>query len=112
MKTRISPKSAKPSAIFGAEGSAAGLPNLPNLPFLEFGSQSNSNSESSKSTVFKISTNQTHPESNDVMMHFEEFGMCTIVIEVLKPFNRTSRVRIYKDNAPSRLFCRIAKISI
>ena len=35
MKTRISPKSAKPSD-FGAEGSAAGPPDLPHLPFLEF----------------------------------------------------------------------------
>ena len=43
----------------GAEGSA-GLPNLPNLPFSEFGSYSNTNPESSKSTVFRIGTNQTH----------------------------------------------------
>ena len=44
----------------GAEA-LAGLPNLPNLLFLEFGSQSNTNCESSKSTVFRIGTNQTHP---------------------------------------------------
>ena len=37
MKSRISPKSAKPS-VFGAEGSAC-LPKLPNLPFLELRSQ-------------------------------------------------------------------------
>ena len=44
---------------------SAGLPNLPNLPFSEFGSQSNTNSESSKSTVFRIGTNQTHPKLID-----------------------------------------------
>ena len=37
------------------------LPNLPNLPFSEFDSQSDTNSESSKSTVFRIGSNQTHP---------------------------------------------------
>ena len=36
-------------------------PLLPNLPFSELVSQSNTNSESSKSTVFRIGTNQTHP---------------------------------------------------
>ena len=64
--------------VFGAEGSA-GLPDLPNvlflevgsqlntnskptsLPFSEVGSQSSTNSESTKSTVFRICTNRTHP---------------------------------------------------
>ena len=46
---------------FGAEGSA-GLPNLPNMRFSELGSQSNTNSESSKPTVFRIGSNQTHPK--------------------------------------------------
>ena len=59
MKSRIFPTSDKPSA-FGAEGSG-GLLNLPNLPLSELGSPSNTNSESSKSTVFRIGTNQTHP---------------------------------------------------
>ena len=45
-----------------AEGSAR-LRNLRNLPFSEFGSQSNTNSECSKSTVFKIGTNQTQPKN-------------------------------------------------
>ena len=35
---------------------------MPNLPFSEFGSQSNTNSKSTKSTVFRIGTNQTHPK--------------------------------------------------
>ena len=62
MKLRISPKSTKPSAFkLGLGLGSAGLPNLPNLPFSELGSQSNTNSESSKSTVFRIGTNQTHP---------------------------------------------------
>ena len=38
--------------------------------------------------------------------------MCTIVIEALTPFNRTSRIKMYKSIARSRLFCRIAKRSI
>ena len=63
MKSKISPKSAKPSA-FGAEGSA-GLPNLPNLPFSVLGSQSNTNAETSESTVLRSGTNQTHPMSGN-----------------------------------------------
>ena len=35
--------------------------SLPNLLYSEFRRQSNTNSESSKSTVFRIVTNQTHP---------------------------------------------------
>ena len=37
---------------------------LPNLPFSELCSQSNTNSESSKSTIFRIGTNQTHPKKH------------------------------------------------
>ena len=35
--------------------------------------------------------------------------MCTIAIETLKPLNRISCIKMYKNNARSRLFCRIAK---
>ena len=38
--------------------------------------------------------------------------MCTIVIEALTPLDRTSCIKMYKNNARSRLFCRIAKRSI
>ena len=38
--------------------------------------------------------------------------MCTIVIEALTPLNRTSCIKMYKNNARSRLFGRIAKKSI
>ena len=38
--------------------------------------------------------------------------MCTIVIEALTPLDRISRIKMYKNNARSRLFCRIAKRSI
>ena len=54
MKTSISLKSALP---FAAEASAD-LLNLPSLLFSKSGSPSNANS--TMSTVFRISTNQTH----------------------------------------------------
>ena len=38
--------------------------------------------------------------------------MGTIAIEALTPLNRTSRIKLYKNIARSRLFCRIAKGSI
>ena len=38
--------------------------------------------------------------------------MCTIVIEALTPLDRTSRIKIFKNDARSRLFCRIAKRSM
>ena len=38
--------------------------------------------------------------------------MCTIVIEALTPLDRISRIKVYKSNARSRLFCRIANRSI
>ena len=38
--------------------------------------------------------------------------MCTIVIEALTPLDRISCIKMYKNNARSRLFCRIAKRSI
>ena len=38
--------------------------------------------------------------------------MCTIAIEALTPLYRTSRIKLYKNNARSRLFCRIAKRSV
>ena len=59
MKTRIYPKSAKPPA-FGAEVSAV-LQNKLNLPLSKFWSQSYTHSASTKSTVVRIGTNQTHP---------------------------------------------------
>ena len=38
--------------------------------------------------------------------------MCTIAIEAPTPLYRTSRIKLYKNIARSRLFCRIAKRSI
>ena len=38
--------------------------------------------------------------------------MCTMVIEAPTPFDRTLRIKMYKNIARSRLFCRIAKRSI
>ena len=38
--------------------------------------------------------------------------MCTILIEALTPLNRTSCIKMSKNNARSRLFRRIAKRSI
>ena len=35
--------------------------------------------------------------------------MCIIAIEPLRPLDRTSRIKLYKNNARSRLFCRIAE---
>ena len=49
---------------FGAIG-RKGILNLANLPFEAFWSQSNTNSNSTKSTVFIIGTDQTHPYCND-----------------------------------------------
>ena len=42
----------------------------------------------------------------------KNFRMCTIVIEALTPLHRASRIKMYKNIARSRLFCRIAKRSI
>ena len=63
--------------LSGAEGSA-GLPNLPNLPFSELESQSNTNSESSKSTVFRIGTNQPHPYFASSIVYCSS-GICKFV---------------------------------
>ena len=38
--------------------------------------------------------------------------MCTLVIRTLTPIDQTSRMTLYKNNARSRLFCRMAKRSI
>ena len=43
---------------------------------------------------------------------FKNFRICTIAIEALTPLERTSRIKMYKNIARSRLFCRIAKRSI
>ena len=40
------------------------------------------------------------------------FRMCTIVKEALTQLDRTSCMKMYKNNARSSLFCRIAKRSI
>ena len=40
------------------------------------------------------------------------FRICTILIEALTPLDRTSCIEMYKNNARSSLFCRIAKRSI
>ena len=39
----------------------------------------------------------------------QNFRMCTIHKEALTPLNRASRIKMYENNARSRLFCRIAK---
>ena len=57
------------SPHFGTEGSA-GLPKLPSLPFSESGSQSNTNSKSSESIIFRIDTNQTHPDKTNYSPDF------------------------------------------
>ena len=36
--------------------------------------------------------------------------MCTIAMEALTPLDRTSRMTMYRNDARSRLFCRIAKV--
>ena len=53
-------------------------------------------------------------ESNDVMMHFEEFSNVHNSDRTSNATrsNRTSRIKLYKNNARSRLFSRIAKRSI
>ena len=60
-KLKISPKSANLLPVV-VEGSL-GLPNLPNQPFFRiwYGSQSKHKFEYSKSSIFGIGTNQTHP---------------------------------------------------
>ena len=40
------------------------------------------------------------------------FRICTILIEALTPLDRTSGIKMYKNNARSSLICRIAKRSI
>ena len=42
----------------------------------------------------------------------QNFRTCTTVTEALTPLDRTSRIRLYKKNPRSRLFCRIAKRSM
>ena len=42
----------------------------------------------------------------------KNFRMCTIVIEDLKPLDRASPIKLYKNNFRSRQICRIAKRSI
>ena len=50
--------------------------------------------------------------SNDVSLQVVEFRIFTIAIEALTPLFRTSHIKLYKNIARSRLFCRIAKRSI
>ena len=42
----------------------------------------------------------------------KNFRMCTIAIEALTSLHRTSRIKMYKNIARSRLFCKIARRSI
>ena len=42
----------------------------------------------------------------------KNFRMCTIAVEALTPLDRTSRIKMYKDIARSRLFCRISRGSM
>ena len=41
----------------------------------------------------------------------QSFWMCTTVIEAVNPHDQTSPMKMYKNSARSRLFCRIAKRS-
>ena len=66
-----------------------------------------------------FSYSEKERESNDVLMHFEEFSNmhknCRTrarAMEALTPLDRTSCIKIYEINARSRLFRRIAKRSI
>ena len=55
----------------------------------------------------------SYSENNQDVMVFcytlSNFRICTILIEPLTPFDRTSRIKMYENNARSSLFCRIAK---
>ena len=52
-------------------------------------------------------------ELNDVVMHLlKKFLMCITVIEYLMPLNQTARIKMYRSNTQSRLFCGIAKSAI
>ena len=42
----------------------------------------------------------------------KNFRMCIIAIEALTPLHRSLRIKMYKNIARSRLFCRMAKRSI
>ena len=58
----------------------------------------------------------SYPDENQNRRKFcyilQNFRICTIVIEALTPLDRTSYIKMYKNNARSRLICRIAKRSI
>ena len=61
-----------------------------------------------------FSDSEKESQSNEVCLHFEEFSSVhnTGRVEALTPLGRTSRIKMYKNIARSRLFCRIAKRSI
>ena len=54
--------------------------------------------------ILKKSLNQT-----TFAYILKNFRMCTIAVEALTPLDRTSSIKMYKNIARSRLFCRIAK---
>ena len=58
----------------------------------------------------------SHSEKNQNRTIFcyilQNFRMCTIIKEALTPFDRTSRIKMYKNNARSRPFSRIANGSM
>ena len=41
--------------------------------------------------------------------NLKNFRMCIMVAEPLTPLDRNSRIKLYKNNARPRLFCKIAK---
>ena len=47
-------------------------------------------------------------EANIILIRFEKFSNCTIMIEGLWPFCLTSRIKVYKNIIGSSLFRRIA----
>ena len=59
-----------------------------------------------------FSYSEKNPNQTILSYILQKFRMCTIVIKALTPLDQISRVKVYKNYARSRLFCRIAKRSI
>ena len=51
-------------------------------------------------------------KSNSILSNsiVSNFRICTILIEAAAPLDRTLRIKMYKNNARSNLFCRIPKV--
>ena len=85
--------------------------NVPNRYCQKSSFRRNENTFSAPSidllAILKKNVNRTIFHHN-----LSNFRICTMVIEAPAPFNRTLRIKMYKNIARSRLFCRIAKRSI